>query len=780
MKKILYLLLLLSSLPIVAQNRNSVIKGKVISPKNEPLPYVTILIKGSHIGSTSTPEGNFIIKNVPEGKITLRAQAVGYKPEEKSIEIKANEEADITFHLQEDNIGLNQVVVTADRNEVDRSETPVIINVISTKLLENTGSVCVADGLNFQPGLRVENNCQNCGFTQLRMNGMDGNYSQILINSRPVFSALSGVYGLEHIPAIMIDRLEIVRGGGSALFGANAIAGTVNIITKDPTFNSYQLSTDYSLINGQSNDITQSFNTSVVTDNRKSGMFLFGMYRNRQPYDNNNDGFSEITKLKNFSGGFNLYYKISKHSKINIDMHILNEFRRGGNKFNELPQLTDITEQVTHNIIGGGINYEQSSKDYLRKLNIYLSGQYTDRDSYYGADYDPAGYGKTKDLSSVAGFQYALNFSKMIFAPGKLTLGIENTYGNLSDKKLGYYDYPNDEYINERIIAEQKLNNIGSFLQGEWHLNKLRFLVGMRYDIPDKVLDIKPVFIPRMNVMYNITDKIQMRLSYAKGYRSPQIFDEDLHIEASAARMHIHTISENLKPETSQSFSSSIDYTVSKSDFQAYFLIEGFYTKLLNPFAKEYIFHDEDKELEVRKVNAPDGAYTQGINTEGKIAINNNLQFQAGATFQRAEYEKAQIWGEDENHKEKNILKSPEKYGYMIISYIPNNKFYVSVNGTFTGSMLVPHLPGGIAPDGNTIEKEQLVKTNSFFDIGFKLNYTFKLSTETKLQLNGGIQNILNSYQNDFDKGKYRDAGYIYGPSQPFSIFFGIKIGNFI
>ena len=112
------------------------------------------------------------------------------------------------------------------------------MNVIGPKLLDVTQSVCLAQGLNFQPGVRTEDNCQNCGFTQVRINGLDGHYSQILVNSRSVFSSLNGVYGLEQIPANMIDRVEVVRGGGSALFGASAIGGTINIITKEPIRNS--------------------------------------------------------------------------------------------------------------------------------------------------------------------------------------------------------------------------------------------------------------------------------------------------------------------------------------------------------------------------------------------------------------------------------------------------------------------------------------------------------------------------------------------------------------
>ena len=111
--------------------------------------------------------------------------------------------------------------------------------MLDTKLFESTNATNLAQGLIFQPGVRVENNCQNCGFNQVRINGLDGRYSQILIDSRPIMSALAGVYGLEQIPTNMIERVEVVRGGGSALFGSSAIAGVINIITKEPQRNSF-------------------------------------------------------------------------------------------------------------------------------------------------------------------------------------------------------------------------------------------------------------------------------------------------------------------------------------------------------------------------------------------------------------------------------------------------------------------------------------------------------------------------------------------------------------
>ena len=172
----------------------------------------------------------------------------------------------------------------------------------------------------------MENNCQNCGFSQVRMNGMEGPYSQILINSRPIFSGLAGVYGLELIPSSMIERVEVIRGGGSALYGSNAIAGTINLILKDPINNSYEFGVNTGLIgvglNNSGNsaqDYSVNFNTSIVSADNKTGMALYGFYRDREPFDANNDDFSEIAFLKNTTIGTRLYHRFGTRSKLIAD-----------------------------------------------------------------------------------------------------------------------------------------------------------------------------------------------------------------------------------------------------------------------------------------------------------------------------------------------------------------------------------------------------------------------------------------------------------------------------
>ena len=231
MKQIILALMLAVAGIGAAVAANPIREGNMISGhvlvkgSEENIPYATVLIVGSGQGTVSNEEGQFEFKNLPAGKYTLRVSAVGYKTQEKAIEVNKDFTAVVHFQMEEESFMTDEVVVSANRNEVSRKAAPVVVNVMSAKLFEMVNSTDLAKTLNYQSGLRVENNCQNCGFPQVRINGLEGPYSQILINSRPVISALSGVYGLEQIPVNMIERVEVVRGGGSALFGANAVGG---------------------------------------------------------------------------------------------------------------------------------------------------------------------------------------------------------------------------------------------------------------------------------------------------------------------------------------------------------------------------------------------------------------------------------------------------------------------------------------------------------------------------------------------------------------------------
>ena len=252
MEKYFYTFLLtLLSFTIYAQT-TSTITGTVSTKGGATT--ATVRIEGTTLATTTDEDGHFTLANVPTGNRRILVDAIGYVPFRQAVSVLASNTPALQIALEADRLNLNEVVVSATRYDVNRKQSPVIVNVIGSKLMNATQSVAMSETLNYQPGVRLEVNCQNCGFTQVRMNGLDGSYSQILMNSRPIFSALNGVYGLDQIPTSMVERIEVVRGGGSALYGSNAIAGTINVITKDPIVNSWEINNNTSLIGGKSLD----------------------------------------------------------------------------------------------------------------------------------------------------------------------------------------------------------------------------------------------------------------------------------------------------------------------------------------------------------------------------------------------------------------------------------------------------------------------------------------------------------------------------------------------
>lgn len=749
----------MSSYAVNPIKEGNMIAGHVIvKGTEESIPFATVMILGTNRGAVSNEEGQFEFRKLAAGKYTLRVQVMGYKTQEKTITVSAEATSVVHFQMEEVSFTTDEVVVSANRNEVSRKAAPVVVNVMSAKLFETVNSTDLAKSLNFQSGLRVENNCQNCGFPQVRINGLEGPYSQILINSRPIISALSGVYGLEQIPVNMIERVEVVRGGGSALFGANAVGGTINIITKDPINNSFQVASTMSNMNGKSWEQYMGGNVSLVAKDNSYGIALYETYRNRNPYDADGDGFSELGKLNMNTFGMRAYYRPNYFSRINVEYHTTNEFRRGGNKFNLQPHEADITEQTKHIINSGGVSYDRYWGE-KHKMSVYGSIQHTDRNSYYGAQKDMNAYGKTNDLTWVVGGMYVGNMDRCLFAPATFTGGVEYQSNSLHDVMTGYHR-----------DMQQDVRIAGGFVQNEWRLNRWTMLVGARLD-KHNLID-HPIFSPRVNFLYKPSDNLQARLTYSTGFRAPQAYDEDLHVTAVGGEGVQIRLADGFREERSNSFSGSVDWSFPMGHWQSNILLEGFYTDLHHVFVLEDIGEDQNGD-KIKERRNGSGAKVYGVNLDAKVAHGREAQLQLGFTVQRSRYNRAEVWtseGEEEQTT-KRMPRTPDYYGYFTFTSAPLKNFDFSLSGTYTGKMIVPHMAG-------YIEKSRMEHTPQFMDLNLKLNYTFVLKDHIKMQVNGGVQNIFNSFQKDLDKGEFRDAGYFYGPTQPRTYFVGIKIMN--
>ena len=741
---------------IIKDNSDAHIYGHVIDKATgEHLPYIFVLLKGTTIGVSTENTGHYMIRNVPEGTFVVEVSAVGYKTQSREVTIKKGRSYEINFVLEEDRVQLDGVIVSATRSETTRRTSPTLVNVVGMDIYNKTNSSTVAQGLAFQPGVRVENNCQNCGFQQVRINGLDGQYTQILIDSRPIFSSLAGVYGIEQLPANMVDRIEVMHGGGSALCGSSAIAGTVNIITKEPIRNSASISHTLTSIGlSPSFHNTTDINASIVSEDNKLGLAVFGQNTLKDAWDANGDGFTELSKISGQTVGFRGYVKTGYYSKITAEYHHLEEFRRGGDQPDLPPHEVMIAEQTKHGINTGGLKFDWFSKDQKHRFNAFASMQHIGRESYYGAGMDPNAYGKTTDLTWVAGAQYIYRFTKCLFMPADLTAGLEYNEDYLRDNMWGY-----------NRTTDQTVRIVSAYAQNEWKNDRWGILIGGRLDKHNLIKGL--IFSPRANLRYNPTKNINLRASYSYGFRAPQAFDEDLHIDNVGGTVSMIRLAEDLKVEKSQSVSVSADMYHSWGNWQANVLVEGFFTDLGDVFALKEIGFDANGVLIKERYNES-GARVFGGNLEGKVAWKNVFQIQLGMTAQSSKYKEARSWADDVEAT-RRMFRTPDFHAYVTASYNPLKQLTLALSGTYTGKMLIEHHAG-------MIEKNRTEETPAFCDMGFKAAYEFDIYKSFKLQLNAGVQNMFNSFQKDFDSGADRDSGYIYGPTLPRTVYFGVKL----
>ena len=736
------------------------IGGHVIDAETgEHMPYYLVKVLGTKLATLTDASGHYIFRDLTPGEYTLEASFTGYKTKSVKVSVKSGQSVEANFDVEPDAFMLDQVVVTSSKSEIKRRESPSLVSVVPGKIFDRIGACSLADGLDFQPGVRVENDCQNCGFTQVRINGLDGHYSQILMNSRPVFSALTGVYGLEQIPANMIDRVEVMRGGGSALFGSSAVGGTINIITKDPMVNSAQIAhTITSIGPSGSFDNNTTLNASVVTDNSKAGIFLYGQSRYRDGYDHNGDGFTEIAQLKTQTVGARTFLRPSDITRLSLEYHNTHEYRRGGDQRDEPPHMAMIAEQAEHNIHSAEATFDIWPRNHRDHVSIFSAMQNTRRQSYYGSDMDPDAYGRTADIVVMAGSQWTHPIDRFLFMPSELVAGVEYSYNRLHDVTVGY---------DHDIL--QKVHIYSGYLQNEWRNKQWGFLVGARLDKHSLIHN--PIVSPRVNIRYNPSDEFNFRASYSTGFRSPQAYDEDFHVAIVGGERVVTVLAPGLKQESSQSVSASADLYHRFGEVQTNLLVEGFFTDLRDVFALRQLEGTDAQGNAVLERYNGSGARVMGLNIEAKAFFSNHFDVQAGVTLQRSRYKQPEAWSDNPDvPAEKRMFRTPDVYGYLTANWEITHKLRAVITGTYTGPMLVQHLVG------SGTDVDLAVRTRSFFDAGVRLTYSFKIFNRVSLDVNAGVSNIFNSYQNDFDIGPGRDSGYIYGPALPRCVSAGVSI----
>jgi outer membrane receptor for ferrienterochelin and colicins len=671
------------------------------------------------------------------------------------------------------------IVVTGTRQARNIDEAPVRIQVVNRDTIEARKSRSLADTLKHTSGVRLETNCQNCGFTQLRINGLEGYYTQILIDGLPSFSGLAGVYGLEQVPVEMIERVEIVKGGGSALYGTSAVAGVVNVITRRPLHDFGHVHVVYESVALREPGIRVKADGFVSNDDQSAGLFLFASSYRREGVDLNNDGFTELVKLRQVAGGANGYWLPGEGLELEFRFHMLKEYRRGGDNLEAQPHDAEIAEELQTERLQGELRLSHKLSQALDyKLSYAVA--HTERSSYYGGGGsttpDPptlpveaeryqefldafdarslalGGYGRTQNPSQTADGHINANIGTS--RPLVLTAGAQLQVDDINDTYLGY----------DRVIDET-YKTLGIYLQKSWLFASWgESVVGARVDKHSELED--PVLSPRVALKLEPTNGFRFRTSVSSGFRAPQAFDEDLHIDIVGGAPRLIENAPDLKAERSLSYAQQVELARPLGEsWDGRIALNGYLTHIDDAFVVNERDDPATPEEEALRENRGAATVT-GVEIEGEIAWRNRLKMRAGWTLERAENETP-----DEDFGETHLFRTPTHYGYLESTLrIFEGRLLIQSGLDITGPMRTPRLDS----NGDPLRVE---RSPWFYDMSFNITGFIDLGDNVFLEPFVGLQNALDSRQVDFDSGPARDSNYIYGPATPRTATVGLGGG---
>lgn len=629
--------------------------------------------------------------------------------------------------------------------------------------METKSANTLFDALNGESGIVADNQCQNCGLNTVRLNGLEGNYTQILVNGVPGISNLAGTYFFQQVPVEMVERVEVVKGGGSALYGSGAIGGVVNIITRKPNSNNASFGTKYEFLEGtDSMAWIVSGYASAVAPSGKMGIALYGSRQELDPYDRNGDNVSDLAKLQNTMFGGNGFYNFGSGMDLTFQFFNIHEYRRGGDHIDSPAPIAFVAEEIQSDITVAMLKFEHEVNEKMfYEVNYNFS--YMVRQTYYGARSD------ITDSSELAGAMDEYGRSKnpyhlastilhyKILKPLTLTGGVEFMHDDLWDGTA----------VDNTASVDEEYHNIGGFLQADWDHKLFNFVGGLRIDKHSEMDTVK--VSPRFNGIWKITDDLRWRIGWSTGFKAPQVFDEDFHIEqsTSAGSTYARRLrnASNLKAETSHSVSSdfSADIDFGKFDIEAGAGL--FFTLIKDKMEVDYENPSEvDAVNQINyfdRVNVDGTSKLLGYNLELAVSWSKWAKLSSGFTVM-------QMYKLEDGTKMQEV---PNIGGFTSLDF-----FWKGLTASFSNVIIGKQKIYNDNVGG-------LVETDVFAVFNARLAYKFRIAGNGNLEVFAGIDNIGNSYQKDLDSldvsgnavtGE-RDAGYVYGPAKPRTYYMGAK-----
>jgi outer membrane receptor for ferrienterochelin and colicins len=748
MKIFLHFVLFFTAMNLSAQTGN--ISGTV-SDSTGPIPAASIVVQPGNSSSVADAEGKFIISNLAYGNYELKFSYVGLRTITRKVTVDRPEAVILDIMLEDGNEALDEVVITGTMKEVSRADSPIPVEIITPKLFKKNPTASLFEAVGMVNGVQPQLNCSVCNTGDIHINGMEGPYTMILIDGMPIVSALSTVYGLSGIPNSIVERIEVVKGPASSLYGSEAMGGIINVITKIPS-RAPVLSADTFVTSWGELSMDGAVKFNVGKAASLLGVNYFN-YNHRA--DKNGDNFTDVTQQN----------RISVFNKWNFERPEGRVFSLAG-------------RYVYEDRWGGELNW---SKRWRGSDSIYGESIYTRRAELIGLYQLPSteriftqfSY-NWHDQNSYYGITPYMATQQVAFVQAYWDKQFGDHHTFLLGAALRYTEY--DDNTPATATADGTGNKPqhtplpGIFIQDEWTLNeKHKLLGGYRFDY-DK--NHGAVHSPRVAYKFSPNGNNTIRASFGTGFRVVNLFTED-HAALTGARDVV--IAEALKPE--RSYNGNLNYVlkIPTGDFFLGFDITGFYSYFTNKIVGDF---DTDPNKIIYD-NLRGHAISQGVSLNTDLTFTFPLKIMAGVSYMDV------FQMEDRGSGLERIqqLHAPKWSGNFVATYTFPKGVSIDLTGNWYGPMRLPILPNDYRPEYSPwfcIANAQLTK---------KFQYG--------LEFYGGVKNLFDFVPKDpimrpfdpFDKnvndsvgnpnGYTFDPSYNYASMQGRRVFLGMRYNFF-
>ena len=785
---------LFATMTTLAQETDAMLFGDVKSKvTGKHIPYAKIQVKGTKLTTVCDKTGHFQMSHLPLGNQTIVASCMGYVSEEREVLMQKGKGTEVYFLLNDDEMELKQVVVTGTRTQHYLKDVPIRTEVLTSRALKNKNANNLYEALEGMPGIRVEQQCQFCNFSMVRMQGLGAEHTQVLVDGEPIYSGLAGVYGLQQLGTNDVDRLEIVKGAGSALYGSSAVAGAINIITKEPFFEP-EVKADLQFGNWGYRNL----NASASIRKNDIGLNFFAQRTESNAVDETGegetradvkkrDGVSDKVEATLTNVGFGVYFynPFAKNDKLVLRGKVVEEQRAGGTLVGDVFRnpFSEGTENIKTNRLTGDLSYKLpiGRKSELNFTTAYVLHKRNATNDTFLTDYMESHANQKPDVDVMRPYiakENTLTPSATFtthLGDHTLLAGIQGYVTRLRETGLYCINDASDPLNGTAYtsIGKKHARELGFFLQDEWNvMHGLSVVPGLRLDSHHSSEEYESSaavfnsgfpkthfhelsFNPRLAVKYELTPALVLRANFGTGFRAPYGFSEDLHLCSGSPRVWK---SSNLKGEHSMSYNLSADYYGSKVQLS----VNLFRTDLKDKIEFQPASADVKKLGYTYQWENIDDAYVQGLELGVKWNPLKDLKTGLNWTFNQGKFKHERAnWASTTYAKaSKNISRFPAMTGDLSLEYTPGTWTF-SLTGSLQGKMYIDYMK-----DDEVAEK--IKETNTF--MLFNARVAKRIGSFT---VYCGGKNIFSYLQ---DEKHIDNAAFMYAPVYGATWYAGVSV----